>query len=1177
MKMSNITDSEQRSAAMNPEQSFIVRAPAGSGKTELLIRRFLRLLSGVASPEEIIAITFTRKAAAEMRGRIISALDLAHTGEIPEDDYQRETYTLATEVLKRDQVHQWHLQDNPGRLRIQTIDSLCANITRQMPVLSQLGAQPETLDDASELYLEAAERTIMEIESGEDWSDAVAELLEHLDNDLPRLKNLLADMLQRRDQWLRHVTNGNISREDLDLALHNIVSTTLKNAYEAISEELELIDLLHYASINLVEEESDSLITKCVTLDLLPEIDPAALSQWHGIAEFLLTQKNEWRKSVNKNNGFPASDSKADKQFEKEHAKNIKGRYKALLQSYADNEALLGALTEIRCLPEVWAFSQEDDKGEHGGWLNDSQWKILQVLPTLLVIAEAQLRILFSERSKIDFTGIEQSALLALRDNQRDNEQPTDLALQLDYRIQHILVDEFQDVSVSQYDLLEKLTEGWSENDGRSLFLVGDPMQSIYRFREAEVGKFLSTFTNQQLGQVPLQPLTLGINFRSQQGVVTWVNDAFEKILPKQEDIANSAVNYSPVLAADDSGAGQVVIHPIFQDDTNGNSYDAHQEEAKQIVHTIKQVEATIEEKERHEKDLHKSIAILVRSRPQLDAIITHLKQAEIRFQAVDIERLSHRAAIQDCLALTRALIHPADRVAWLSILRAPWCGLTLADLNVLVGKQQGIPIWTCMHDELRMKKLSEDGQKRLMQLREILNKAMTNRRRKSLRRVVEMVWMECGGPATLEDASDLENVQTYFDVLQQEEESNDLKTLTKLEKVVEGLYAAADVQGSDGQDVSDEVIVQIMTIHKAKGLEFDIVILPGLGRGGKAEGKRLLLWQEQQRDDGGNDLLLAPIKETGVDDDKLYRYLEMLEKVKLKNEQGRLLYVAATRAKEQLHLFGATRIAKDKNEISPPKKNTLLAKLWPVVEANYQWVFTSGHGEFTTGSTQPIETENRIRRHIATWKRPKPPNNVTWQQGDDAVAETSDSDIEFEWATVTIRHVGIVVHRCIQLMAEDQSKNGQKWDKEKIQSKRAWFRQALKQQGVGEEESHWASQQVEEALINMIKDERGQWLLSAEHQQQNNEYTLTGVYAGKVISIKIDRTFIDEDGTRWIVDYKTSRHEGADIKSFLDQQQERYKEQLEKYAVLMKLQNNGPVKLGLYFPLLQGWREWEC
>ena len=1168
--MNNIADSKQRKTALNPEQSFIVRAPAGSGKTELLIRRFLRLLSGVETPEEIIAITFTRKAAAEMRGRIIAALDqarnLARGGEAPEDEYKRETYDLAAEVLERDETQQWHLQDNPGRLRIQTIDSLCSSITRQMPMLSQLGAQPETLDDASELYQQAAERTIMELESGESWSEAISELLQHLDNDLPRLKQLLADMLSRRDQWLRHVTNGKISREELDQALHNVVSAALRRVQKAFTDSEELIGCLHYAAKNLLEEDSDSLITQCAKLDALPAADPDALSQWHGLAEILLTKQNEWRKTVNKNTGFPPSDSEKNNG----HEKIIKDRFIQLLASYADNEDLLEALTDIRCLPEVWTStegedsSQKNETQENKTWINDSQWNILQVLPTLLVMAEAQLRVLFSEHSKIDFTGIEQSALQALG----GDEQPSDLALQLDYRIQHILVDEFQDVSVSQYELLERLTEGWSVNDGRSLFLVGDPMQSIYRFREAEVGKFLSTFSNHRLGQVPLESLTLETNFRSLQGVVNWVNDSFIKILPQQEDIANSAVKYSPVVAADDSGEGQVVIHALFQHEFN----DAHQQEAKQISHLIQEIQ---EANQKNKKNV--SIAILVRGRPQLNAIIPHLKQAEIRFQAVDIERLDHRPAIQDCLALTRALLHPADRVAWLSILRAPWCGLSLADLDVLAGKPQGVPVWALMNDELRMRKLSEEGHERLLKLRESLTRALANRRRKSLRRMVEQVWMECGGPATLEDASDLENVQTFFDVLQQEEESSDLKSLAKLEKAVEGLYAAADVQAQNNdQDVSSGVNLQIMTIHKAKGLEFDIVILPGLGRGGKAEDKRLLLWQEQQREDGGNDLLLAPIKETGIEDDKLYRYLEILEKTKLKNEEGRLLYVAATRAREQLHLFGTTRLNSDKKEIKPPKKNSLLAKLWPAVEANYQWVFTSGHSDVASKPTLVVEAENRIRRHQSSWSRPSPPDNVTWQESDVAIAETTESDIEFEWASETIRHVGVVVHRCIQLMAEDQSNNNHVWDKKRIQRQRAWFRQALKRQGVGEEDIHWASQQVEEALLNMIKDERGQWLLSAEHQQQNNEYALTGVYTGKVVSIKIDRTFVDQDGTRWIIDYKTSRHEEEDVDAFLDQQQERYKEQLEKYGALMKLHGDEPIKLGLYFPLLQGWREWE-
>ena len=129
-------DAAERARALDPRRSFIVQAPAGSGKTELLIRRYLALLAVVDDPEEIVAITFTRKAAAEMRQRVLKKL--AEAGD--------------------------PLAQNPARLRIQTIDSLCASLTRQMPILSKFGAQPESIDDARELYEEAALATISLLE-----------------------------------------------------------------------------------------------------------------------------------------------------------------------------------------------------------------------------------------------------------------------------------------------------------------------------------------------------------------------------------------------------------------------------------------------------------------------------------------------------------------------------------------------------------------------------------------------------------------------------------------------------------------------------------------------------------------------------------------------------------------------------------------------------------------------------------------------------------------------------------------------------------------------------------------------------------------------------------------------------------------------------------------------------
>jgi len=114
-------DQPQRDAALDPQRSFIVQAPAGSGKTALLTQRFLRLLATVEQPEEIVAITFTRKAAAEMRGRILKALESARGSE-PKEAWERGTWRLARSALQHADERGWRLGENPQRLRVRTID-----------------------------------------------------------------------------------------------------------------------------------------------------------------------------------------------------------------------------------------------------------------------------------------------------------------------------------------------------------------------------------------------------------------------------------------------------------------------------------------------------------------------------------------------------------------------------------------------------------------------------------------------------------------------------------------------------------------------------------------------------------------------------------------------------------------------------------------------------------------------------------------------------------------------------------------------------------------------------------------------------------------------------------------------------------------------------------------------
>ena len=181
-----ISDAAARSAALDPRRSFIVQAPAGSGKTELLTQRYLRLLATVESPEQILAITFTRKAAAEMRARILQALQSADAPP-PESPHKRSTWELARAVRAVDAERGWQLMQHPARLRIQTIDALNASLARRLPVVAGTGAALEPTTDTSPLYELAGRRLLERLGDGSAVAAHLEVLVMHLGNRVERL------------------------------------------------------------------------------------------------------------------------------------------------------------------------------------------------------------------------------------------------------------------------------------------------------------------------------------------------------------------------------------------------------------------------------------------------------------------------------------------------------------------------------------------------------------------------------------------------------------------------------------------------------------------------------------------------------------------------------------------------------------------------------------------------------------------------------------------------------------------------------------------------------------------------------------------------------------------------------------------------------------------------------
>jgi ATP-dependent exoDNAse (exonuclease V) beta subunit len=744
----------------------------------------------------------------------------------------------------------------------------------------------------------------------------------------------------------------------------------------------------------------------------------------------------------------------------------------------------------------------------------------------------------------MDFIGIAASAVEALG----TDDAPTELALNMDYHIKHLLVDEYQDISVSQYRLLQRLTGEWSMDDGHSLFLVGDPMQSIYRFRQAEVALFIKTFHEKALGNIPLEALRLSVNFRSQQNLVEWVNESFKTIFPKQDDLITSAVSYSEAVAFDQTVSNDnVKRYPQY-----GRS---HKKESQSLVDIVKEI------KQENPED---NIAILVRSRSHLAEIIPALRKEEIGFKAIDIEGLGTQASIQDLLALTRAFLFPADRVAWLACLRAPWCGLSLDSLFLLCDKNKDKTIWECICDIDLVNKLQEDDQARLQKFKIKYEKMLLQKQRLSIRDTIESFWVQLGGPATLSNKTDLENCATYFSLLENLDQGGTIEDLKELLDNVSQLYAAPDLK-ADG-------FVQVMTIHKAKGLEFDHVILPGLGRSPRSGQGDLLVWLLRQRENQKEDLVLAPIREAGNYQAPIYDFINNTDKARQSYEDARLLYVATTRTRKTLHLLGHASVKEKKGEVScEAPGQSLLGHLWSTVRTFYEQHMPATLEKSEEGFQAVIN--QATKRLEKDWKLPNAPAATQWQQPTEDESEEERILIEFEWAGETTKHIGSVVHSAIQCIAEEGT---EKWTSDYISNEEKSFATALKQLGVPEDERADAVQRVIQALINMINDERGQWILSKEHDNQQNEYAISGIVDNKLTNAILDRTFIDKEGVRWIIDYKTSRHEGANLEVFLDHEQERYQEQLEKYASLMKQSDEKNIKLGLYFPLLQGWREWH-
>ena len=1212
-----LSDADARRAALDIRRSWIVEAPAGSGKTGLLIQRLLKLLAfgDVGHPGEVLAITFTRKAAAELRNRVLEQLAEA-AGNRPlkanAGEYERITRELATEVLARDRLLGWQLLQSPQGLNIRTIDSFCSELAAGLPLLSGGIGRRRPVEDAQPIYEQAAERAIREL-GGSDTAlnDALRCLLLHRDGQVGDVLRLIAGMLGEREQWgelvpleTKALTDEELDgpiRARLEATLDRIICEALSKAARAIGPEL-LAELARFAT-RLGREPgyngAISPIAVCSTRPHPPGPVALDLDHWLALTGLLLAGDGGWRKgrSFPKNSlGFEMP--KGDKPWLED----------LILQLRAEEERHPGireALSALRCLPPAR--------------YPDEQWRVAKALFRVLRRALAELDVLFAELSVCDFTEV---ALTARRLLGSDPDLLATPVLQLS----HLLVDEMQDTSTGQYELLELLTRSW-DGATQTLFLVGDPKQSIYLFRQARVARFLRTQADGRLGDVAVGALRLTANFRSQAELVRDFNGLFEQILPPPGQSSDSGseeveVPFVAAIATRSEGSRPALhwharIDPgsgpaSKEEDDTEEPPDPHAEDDARAIRTIIQnflARWNAQKLPSQQQHRPAKIAVLGRNRSHLAPVIAEFHrdrgQGPLAFRAVEIELLNERPEVLDLLALTRALLHPGDRVAWLAVLHSPVCGLGLADLLALTGEgAEADPDATVAElVQTRGQRLSGEGQRLLARAWAVLAEAQGGFGRTAFSTLVERTWRSLGADAPLQ-AEQRVNAQRFLDLLRRLEAGPDPLSLRLLERSMGRLYA---------EPFAAPEAVELMTIHKAKGLEWDLVLVPALGRGAGNSRHAMLKWMELDGRPGEpSEVILAPIHGKGEQSSALSRWVGRLITGRETAETKRLLYVACTRAREELHLFTSCSYKKD-GDLATPRANTLLRASWPAAMPVLTELFSTKRRTkvevLSTGSESVRPNEHSLSLAAAAGvmetvaysspdraapllhRLPLDFNPLERFRRDEAARLPYVSAASLRHAapfqrpegSFTARAFGNILHRFLDLLATQRASGRSASDlAAELPGWRARVNTAFRAEGLPPSTCARETDRALDALQATLNDRAGSWIL-APHTGARSEHPLqirnAAVPEAPGQSLRADRVFFAgaeplseaTDSHLWIVDFKTAEPGGRPIHLFFAEERAKYEPQMLAYAEasIAAAETARPVMLALFYPLL--------
>ncbi len=1115
--MHPLPDEKTRNRALDIHRSFHLEAPAGSGKTWLLTGRFLRLLAAIDHPHEIVALTFTNKAAGEMRQRIHDFLNKTSNGEAPQYPHEQTLLEAAARARERQPAHRLQAPDG---LRIMTFHGFCLHLIQRAPLEAAVppGSKVMPDEEQQQLRTQVAASTIQDLlhrSPGDPLRQAVENRLLRLNNNWLAFREELADLVGKRDLLddLLTLMGRHPDKEQLEEILTERLELLLRRRLDTCRAAFETTSLgSNWPNFvgHLHEHGAE-------VADRLPEILPPAqgskLENWQEIATILTTLEGKPRKRLGPASGF----------------------YKGFSHT-------IWATTIQELSPESLENLQNIKKLP---LLADGIANLDTLYDLVLVVGEAlnRYRSICRQRRLLDYVELEQAALRLF-----DQESPTDLQLFLDRKIKHLLVDEFQDTSRSQWLLLQHLCSGWQADSGRTLFVVGDPKQSIYAFRRAEVSLFLEATKGLPLpGQdlFPLESLQLLANFRSHPRLVHWHNQVFAQTIMSETDNDADEVVHVSAEALVTPTPDQLSLTLFCSE---GQVDHPREAEAEWLGQTVLQELELLPEKEK--------IAILLFARTHLPLYLQGLQAAGVAVRVQEGAPLLVQREVLHLRQIAHALVRPQDDVAWAALLRAPWSRLTL-DQFVQVASQPESS-WL---DKIKTPKEVFSVMGKVWQA---MTKARRRLGRDDLAELVENVWVELDGPAAVASNSSTAGVahcRSYLDILAQAEQGLPEDTLVKAELLLQNAYAPPDPGAAPSP-------VELMTVHRAKGLEFDVVFLPFLDwnplSGGRLTQSPYLV--ERLPGSRGEHLIAMAQDRRREKTAGLYKLLRDIGNKKKRAEAKRIFYVAVTRARRSLYLSGV--VGTRDGELSPQKDSPLwwlcnhhqlkLSEKQELIAANNDHLALSFNPFIT-----PRTVQERVGVHVLPKPLPFSPEPLPYSTLSPSQMVDWDPTTGDHKEDPNARARGVVTHRLMELLGHGRPL-----------PETIALGAALLSEGVPEIEVKPLAKEILKEVQLCLQEEFCSWLLGKDHPQDYCEWSLEDRPAtGQIRSGTVDRLVFDGDRW-WVVDYKTSRPlEGESVDSFLARESRLYRPQLHAYGEMVAnyfTVDVRSVRTILYFTALQ-------